>query len=130
MKSIYYVALTVRAYRKAIDALEGKISDEQAKPFVNELYNASHREFGTGFFYGQADANKTTTGASDSPFELCAAVGPMLDDKASDAVFELAETTEKNRVAELEAMHPAARKAKEADYALHPEKRPSLVQKR
>ena len=68
MKSIYYVALTVRAYRKAIDALQGKISADQAKPFVDELYNASHREFGTGFFYGQADANKTTTGSSDRPY--------------------------------------------------------------
>ena len=130
MKSIYYVALTVRAYRKAIDALQGKISADQAKPFVDELYNASHREFGTGFFYGQADANKTTTGASDSPFELCAAVGSMLDEKAGNDIFAKAESAEKNRIAELEAMHPAARKAKEEDFAKHPEKRPALVQKK
>lgn len=130
MKSVYYVALTVRAYRKALDALAGRISPEEARPFVDELYNASHREFGTGFFYGRSDASRTTTGASDSPYELCAAIGPALDGRGEEDVFERAASTGHKRRAELEAMHPAARSAKEADYAAHPEKLPQLVRRR
>ena len=39
MKSVYYVAMVTRAYRKALDALEGKISKEEAAPYVEELEN-------------------------------------------------------------------------------------------
>lgn len=127
MKSIYYVALITRAYRKAIDALEGKISQQQAKPFVDELYKASHREFGTGFFFRREDADKTTTGASDSPYELCASVGNALSLEEEEQIFVAAKNTEQSRIQELESMHPSARAAKEADYAAHPEKRPPIV---
>jgi putative protease len=50
MKSIYYVATVTRAYRKAIDALSDPAVD--FKPFRDELYNVSHRDYSTGFFYG------------------------------------------------------------------------------
>ena len=49
MKSIFYVATVVSAYRKAIDAYY------QGRPYedslLNELKKVSHREFTTGFFY-------------------------------------------------------------------------------
>ncbi|MBO5136952.1 MAG: U32 family peptidase [Spirochaetaceae bacterium] len=127
MKSIYYVALVTRAYRKALDVLEGKITKQQAAPFVEELYNASHREFATGFFFSKENANKTTTGASDSPYELCASIGNSLSDSEEKVIFANAQLTEKKRATELETMHPAARIAKEADYAAHPEKRPPII---
>lgn len=126
MKSIYYVALVVRAYRKAIDAMEGNISREEAQPFVDELYNTSHRAFGTGFYYSVEDANKTTSGATSSPYDLCAAVGEPVD---GEEVFTLAGATLAARQQELELMHPAARAAREADYAAHPEKRPPVVER-
>ena len=125
MKSVYYVALVTRAYRKAIDALEGRISQEEATPFVQELYNTSHRAFGTGFYYGPDDANQTTSGATTSPYDLCAAVGEQVD---SSQVLQQAAQTQATREQELEAMHPAARAAREADYAAHPEKCPPVVQ--
>lgn len=50
MKSIYYVATVTRAYRKALDHLYDPSVD--FKPFRDELYNVSHREYSTGFFYG------------------------------------------------------------------------------
>ena len=53
MKSLYYSALVTRSYRKKIDALEGLISDAEAQPFVDELYNVAHREFGTGFYFSK-----------------------------------------------------------------------------
>ncbi len=130
MKSIYYVALVTRAYRKALDALEGRITSEAAEPFVRELYNASHREFGTGFFYSREDADKTTVGASDSPYELSATLGNRLSETRERLVFTRAAETAARRKAETEALHPAARAAREADYAAHPEKRPPVVQPR
>lgn len=124
MKSVYYVALVTRAYRKAIDAMEGRISQKEAEPFIQELYNTSHRAFGTGFYYGSDDANETTSGATTSPYDLCAAVGEQVD---TQQVLRRAAETLSKRQQELEAMHPAARAAREADYAAHPEKCPPIV---
>lgn len=50
MKSIYYVATVTRAYRKALDHIYDAKVD--FKPFRDELFNVSHREYSTGFFYG------------------------------------------------------------------------------
>lgn len=49
MKSTYYVATVTRAYRKALDYLYNPQVD--FKPFRDELFNVSHREYSTGFFY-------------------------------------------------------------------------------
>lgn len=49
MKSIFYVATVVSAYRKAIDAYyHGRPYEDS---LLNELKKVSHREFTTGFFY-------------------------------------------------------------------------------
>ncbi|MBN1524553.1 MAG: U32 family peptidase C-terminal domain-containing protein [Spirochaetales bacterium] len=59
MKSVYYVAVTCRAYRKAIDNAMGKtVADIQ--PYIDELYNVSHREFWTGFFFDKEEIAKPT----------------------------------------------------------------------
>lgn len=54
MKSIFYVAVTVGAYRRAIDAYfedpEGWSFDED---WFNELTKVSHRDFTTGFYYSR-----------------------------------------------------------------------------
>ena len=88
MKSIYYVALVTRAYRKALDALAGKISAEEAKPYVDEVYLTSHREFTTGFFYGRADADKAVMAAAECPYLLSGTIGAELSEAESRAVFE------------------------------------------
>lgn len=49
MKSTYYVATVTRAYRKALDNLYDPCVD--FKPYRDELFNVSHREYSTGFFY-------------------------------------------------------------------------------
>lgn len=60
MKSLYYVATVTRAYRKAIDALEGKAGSEDWKAYRDELFRVSHREFSTGFFFDDEEiANPT-----------------------------------------------------------------------
>ena len=124
MKSIYYVALVTRAYRKALDALDGKISDTDAAPFIAELENVSHRESTTGFYYNRADADKTTIGASDSQYMLAATIGKQLTEEEGKALFAAGEATVKAREEPLRTMHPEARAAIERDWAAHPEKIP------
>lgn len=54
MKSIFYVATVVGAYRRAIDAYyadpEGYVFNPE---WLKELKKVSHREFTTGFYYNQ-----------------------------------------------------------------------------
>ena len=45
MKSVYYVAVVTRAYRKAIDM------DRDADIYRRDLFDVSHREYTTGFFF-------------------------------------------------------------------------------
>ena len=130
MKSVYYVALVTRAYRKALDALEGKITDEEAAPFVAELENVSHRESTTGFYYSAADANKTASGASDSPYDLAATIGRRLSDGELGALLQKGDESIKSRQIQLDSMHPAARAARLSDYQKHPDKAPPAVQPR
>jgi U32 family peptidase len=52
MKSLYYVATVTRAYRKALDAIEGIPSAVDWKDYRDELYHVSHREYSTGFLFG------------------------------------------------------------------------------
>ena len=60
MKSVYYVAVVTRAYRKALD------KDPDAALYKEDMFNVSHREFSTGFFYGRgsvegSDISKSTS---------------------------------------------------------------------
>lgn len=87
MKSIYYTALVTRAYRKRIDAIEGRISEAEAEPYVGELYNAAHREFGTGFYFSKDDANKTTRGETKSPCTLAGTIGKKIAGTEGDYEF-------------------------------------------
>ena len=62
MKSTYYVATTVNAYRRAIDAY---LNNEQL-PFngIEELKKTSHRKFTTGFYFGSDE--KTNNESSNT----------------------------------------------------------------
>lgn len=54
MKSIFYVATIVGAYRKAIDAYYANPEVYVFNPeWLNELKKVSHREFTTGFYYNK-----------------------------------------------------------------------------
>ena len=56
MKSVFYVATVVSAYRKAIDSY---LADPQSYSFrqqwMEDLCKASHREFTTGFYFHKPD---------------------------------------------------------------------------
>ena len=123
MKSVYYVAMVTRAYRKALDALEGRISNEEAAPFIAELDNVAHRESTTGFYYRKADADKTTSGASDSKYQLAAEIGSELIGQSFENLYSQGQELAAKAKAELEQMHPAAREARLKDYEIHPDRR-------
>lgn len=54
MKSVFYVATIVSAYRRAIDSYLADPENYKVDPdWLNELKKASHREFTTGFYYNQ-----------------------------------------------------------------------------
>ena len=56
MKSVYYVAVVTRAYRKAIDM------DRDADIYRRDLFDVSHREYTTGFFF--------SSNAIDTPYDV------------------------------------------------------------
>lgn len=56
MKSSYYVATVVKAYREAIDSyLREKENYKFNTKWLDELSKASHREFSTGFYFGKPE---------------------------------------------------------------------------
>ncbi|MCK9170610.1 MAG: U32 family peptidase [Treponema sp.] len=124
MKSVYYVALVTRAYRKALDALDGKISDGEAAPFIAELDNVAHRESTTGFYYSRTDADKTASGASDSPYLLAAEIGAELTDDEQNAVFTAGAETAAEFNRQLNQLCSEARSARDRDLKEHPDKVP------
>lgn len=123
MKSVYYVAMVTRAYRKALDAVEGKITAEEAQPYVDELENVSHRESTTGFYYNKANADETTVGASDSKYQLAAEVAGEVTGDAFEKIWSEGQKRYKANQDELEKMHPAAREARIKDYEVHTDRR-------
>ena len=130
MKSVYYVAMVTRAYRKALDALDGKLSSEEAAPYIEELENVAHRESTTGFYYNKADADKTTTGASDSKYQLAAEIGSEITGSAFDALASAARSRFDAYQKELDEMHPQAREARLKDLEIHPDRRVLPLEKK
>lgn len=58
MKSTFYVATVVSAYRRALDAIcAGKFTEELIAELLAELNKASHRDYTTGFYFDE-DASR------------------------------------------------------------------------
>ncbi len=129
MKSVYYVALITRAYRKALDALEGKIPEEKASPFIDELYKVSHRPFATGFYYNKEDADVAVSGASDSPYELAAEIGEMLSEDEEKNILTIASNNERMQKEKYDALCPEAKAAHDKRVKDQPDKHLPLAKK-
>ena len=80
VKSEYYVACIVNAYRKAIDAVAAgkRVSTE----YVAETKKAPNRGFNTGFYYGQPEHDETP----QKYYEFC---GMVMRDSPDGAVVEM-----------------------------------------
>ncbi len=84
MKSIYYVAVTTRAYRKAIDG------DRDADLYKRDIFDVSHREFTTGFFFSSnaidpSDVSRPTSYGYERNYTF---LGSVRADKGS-GIYEL-----------------------------------------
>ncbi len=69
MKTAYYVATVVSAYRQALDILarEGEAAYDAAIPrLLGELNKASHRKSNTGFYFGEPQPAAGAQGPSQS----------------------------------------------------------------
>lgn len=75
MKSAYYTAMVTRAYRKELDRILAGAPREESLPYIEELYNVSHREFSTGFFFGDPDALVPTTKSYRQSYRYLGAIG-------------------------------------------------------
>ena len=65
MKSVYYVATVVSAYRRAIDCYLADPDGYSFDPaWLIEIHKASHREFTTGFFLGRDSFKGESTESS------------------------------------------------------------------
>lgn len=59
MKSPFYVATVVNAYRRALDAVaSGNFSKQLIDELNAELNKASHREYTTGFYFGEEETRQ------------------------------------------------------------------------
>lgn len=64
MKSSYYVATVIRAYRMAIDAYYENETWEFNPMWLDELKKVSHRDFTTGFYFEKPGASEHHYGSS------------------------------------------------------------------
>ena len=75
VKSAYYAAIVTRAYRKELDRMASGADPASTRPFVDELLNVSHREFSTGFYFGDPDAVETTEATYRQRYRFMGSVG-------------------------------------------------------
>ena len=100
MKTVYYVATVVSAYRHALDLLEsgGESAYLSAVPsLMHEMEKASHRASNTGFYYG----NPTPPAGAEGFVQNMEYVGDIMTDAAPN---EPAEVMLKNRFYEGDAL--------------------------
>ena len=90
MKTEYYVATVVSAYRRALDALaEGESAYRALLPSLeNELLKASHRPFNTGFYFG-APAPAAGAAGFTQAMEYVARVEDWRDGRATLSIKNL-----------------------------------------
>lgn len=106
VKSEYYVATIIAAYRKAIDAYYEDPAGYEFNPvWLDEVKKVSHRDYYTGFFFGIPDTGAQIYGSS-SYIRTCDIIGIVLD---YDEKTGLAKVTQRNRFFlgdEIEIMQP------------------------
>ncbi len=106
VKSEYYVATIVGAYRKAIDKYYENPAKYKFDPaWYDEIKKVSHRDYYTGFFFGIPDTGAQIYGSS-SYIRECDLIGIVQD---YDEKTGLAKVSQRNRFFlgdEIEIMQP------------------------
>jgi len=89
MKSVYYVGVTTRAYRWALDAFYASPRDKRIDPtWMEELRKTSNRDFTTGFYLGEMQAGLTPSGGAERRGAY-SFVGLVADANAGNARVEV-----------------------------------------
>lgn len=91
VKTEYYLATVVKAYRDAIDAyFEDSENYEVKDEWLNELLKVSHRGYTTGFYYKKPDGNEQNyeTSSYIRNYELCGIVCGYDRDKKMLSVIQ------------------------------------------
>ena len=102
MKSPYYVATVVNAYRRYMD---GTATLEQCE---NELDCASHRPYAAGFYFGEAKASPENDGLYR---QSCSFIGVVVEEKDDCAcVVEMRNRFKKGDVLEILSPHSVGEK--------------------
>lgn len=90
MKSAYYVATIIRAYRNMIDAcFDGATVSDDISFWLEELQKVSHRPYTTGFYYGKPENGALTLDDSQyiRPYDFIGIVHAY-DEKSGIATIE------------------------------------------
>lgn len=106
MKSLYYVATIVSAYRKAIDLyFKDPSSYKTDLKWIEEIKKASHRDYTTGFYFGRPGASEQIYDKS-TYIKNYNFIGIVLD---YDPKTQIATIEQRNRIVigdEIEIMSP------------------------
>ncbi|MCF6157461.1 MAG: U32 family peptidase [wastewater metagenome] len=95
MKSQYYAAVVTRIYREAIDQYFANPDKYLYDPrWLEELEKVSHREYGTGFFFGNQGYKSQTMYPENSPIKGYNYLGTISNVLSED----IAEVLVKNRI--------------------------------
>ncbi|MDA3834291.1 MAG: U32 family peptidase [Spirochaetales bacterium] len=102
MKSIYYTAVTTRAYRKALDALKSGATEDSWHGYREELFKVSRREYSTGFYFGKNEIEASTDKSYMREYQFLGSIGQTLD----SGLHELAVKNQIRTDDELEYVGP------------------------
>jgi len=99
MKSPYYVATIVNAYRRALDGYKKGKKYTVAKELLDELLKASHREYTTAYMIDKGDNKENYKTAAYSQFSTFIGIVKAIDDKKGALVeqrnrFKVGDTLE------------------------------------
>ncbi len=103
MKSVYYVAVVTRAYRKALD------NAPDLDNYKRDIFDVSHREFTTGFFFSDRaiedrcdDVSRPTSYGYERNYTFLGTIG----DKVKDNVYKIECKNQIKRGQSLEFIGP------------------------
>jgi Collagenase and related proteases len=95
MKSSYYVAAIVKSYRQAIDAyFENPEGYEFQQKWLDNLMKVSHREYFTGFYFGDPNKQKYETSSYVRDYDIVGLV------REYDKTTRVATIEQRNKVFE------------------------------
>jgi len=84
MKSINYLASTIKVYREAIDAFYADPDNFRVKKeWVNQLTSINHRDYCTGFYFNDPD-QVTPNYINSKPLEGHKFIGKVLEGKGQN----------------------------------------------